>query len=118
MKTRPRHYLTASLTCLFCCACSTQKKSAIQVPESIIAVTNAQKRLLNNIQSLSTGMSTSEVKSILGPPEEEYANSLFYNLAEDGTNGGYYITVRLIFDADGLTDAEVRDGEITLAPRP
>jgi hypothetical protein len=62
-------------------------------------------------------MSVSDVKKILGKPEEEVANSLFYTLIEDQINGGYYITVRLIFNDYGLTDAEVRGGHITLAPR-
>ena len=88
----------------------------IQIPKGLRAVTVQQKQLLENIKTLKKGMSISDVKNILGSPEEESKKFLFYNYVESKLNGGYYVTAHLKFDDMGLASGEVGFGRISLEP--
>ena len=88
----------------------------LRIPQGIQAVTVQQKQLLKNIKLLQRGMSIQDVKNILGSPEEESDNFLFYNYVESEFNGGFYVTAHLKFDDKGLTGGEVGYGQISLQP--
>jgi hypothetical protein len=61
-------------------------------------------------------MSLIEAKRHLGTPTEEKSDLLFYKLIVNRVEGGRFVTARLTFDDDGLSDAKLWSGHETRAP--
>jgi hypothetical protein len=62
-------------------------------------------------------MSLQDAKEHLGPPSSETEERLYYNLAEDRREGGYYVSARLSFVDSGLTNVTIGFGHETRSPR-
>ena len=104
----------ALLLCLTGASCRTPAEPIpVNVPKGFIAVTEAQQQLVSRVHSLSRGMSSADVKAVLGKPEGEAPTLMSYMLNEDAS-GGHYVSARVHFDEQGLLKAELGFGHISI----
>jgi len=89
----------------------------VHLPAGLVAATDAQKELIAKATTLLPGMSYQAAKRHLGTPTEETPGSLFYELAEDRVEGGYYVNATLTFDDVGLADVKLGFGHESRSPR-
>lgn len=118
MKKSVIHLLLACL-CSGVSSCSPPAEPLkVQVLPGLVAATNAQRKLVANVQTLSRGMSLPDAKRHLGVPTQETSDSLFCWLVESRVLGGYYVAATLKFDDSGLADVKLGFGHVTLSPGP
>lgn len=105
--------VTFVFLCIMLSSCSTPRKTFdVEIPEGIVIATDAQSKLVEGVKGLSQGMTRNEVKQKLGNPAEENPDCFFY-LVLEGVEGGYYVTAMLLFDKQGLSDANIDFGHMT-----
>lgn len=110
-------YLLLAFLCLGVSSCSTRPELLnVQIPARLVANTDAQKEFVANVKTLWRGMSLIEAKRHLGTPTGETSDFLFYKLIENRYEGGHYVTARLTFDDDGLSDAKLGFGHESRVP--
>jgi len=88
----------------------------VEIPQGLVAVTDAQKQLITSLKTLARNMSPQEAKRKLGSPTEETPDTLFYHVVEDEREGGYSVTATLTFENGELTSAAVEHGHESRSP--